>query len=591
MKLKMQSRLKFSLLFLVVGLLPMILVSLIATYSGSEDIKQKVYNQLTAINQIKKHAIKDYFKARRNDMLVLSDTADTLSIQAFSKLANTQDLKKAQIEDYLKGNQAQLHFLSSLQSVKESLLETSSAFDQPIAWRALLDKYDTNYAKLLTLSGWHDFFLINLEGDIVYSVMREEDLGKNLAKDLTQSSFSLAFSLAKASLDNSFKFADYLPYSPSNNAPAAFGIKPITQEGQRIGYIAYQQPIEKINAILGHRAGMGETGESYLVGQDHLMRSDSYLNPENFSVVASFANQNKIQTKAVNEGLAGHSSTGIIQDYNNHPVLSSWDYIELSDSHRWALISEIDVFEALNPQTSGGDEYYQHYIEHYGYYDLLLIQPDGYVFYSVNKGAELHTNILNGPYADTNLSELIRQVSRTGHYGFVDFALYAPTNEPASFIAQPIKDNHGKTILYIALEMPTEGITNIMENRKGMGRTGESFLVGPDFKMRSNTYLDPIAHSIKASLSGNAEESMIDSLLIRQALAGKSGTDTLLGYSGNPVLSSYDRVKFENFNWAIVSEIDKAEAYASIYKYVFLICFIMFLSSVLIAILGYLVAK
>jgi methyl-accepting chemotaxis protein len=591
MKLKMQSRLKFSLLFLVVGLLPMILVSLIATYSGSEDIKQKVYNQLTAINQIKKHAIKDYFKARRNDMLVLSDTADTLSIQAFSKLANTQDLKKAQIEDYLKGNQAQLHFLSSLQSVKESLLETSSAFDQPIAWRALLDKYDTNYAKLLTLSGWHDFFLINLEGDIVYSVMREEDLGKNLTKDLTQSSFSLAFSLAKASLDNSFKFADYLPYSPSNNAPAAFGIKPITQEGQRIGYIAYQQPIEKINAILGHRAGMGETGESYLVGQDHLMRSDSYLNSENFSVVASFANQNKIQTKAVNEGLAGHSSTGIIQDYNNHPVLSSWDYIELSDSHRWALISEIDVFEALNPQTSGGDEYYQHYIEHYGYYDLLLIQPDGYVFYSVNKGAELHTNILNGPYADTNLSELIRQVSRTGHYGFVDFALYAPTNEPASFIAQPIKDNHGKTILYIALEMPTEGITNIMENRKGMGRTGESFLVGPDFKMRSNTYLDPIAHSIKASLSGNAEESMIDSLLIRQALAGKSGTDTLLGYSGNPVLSSYDRVKFENFNWAIVSEIDKAEAYASIYKYVFLICFIMFLSSVLIAILGYLVAK
>lgn len=591
MKLKTQSRLKFSLLFLFVGLLPMILVTLIATYSGSEDIKQKVYNQLTAINQIKKQAVKSYFKARRNDMAVLSDTAETLSAQAFSKLANTQDLKKAQIEDYLKGNQAQLHFISSQQNVKNSLVEISQAFDNPIAWRELLDKHDTNYASLLELSGWYDFFLINLEGDIVYSVMREEDLGKNLAKDLTQSSFSLAFSLAKASLDNTFKFADYLPYSPSNNAPAAFGVKPIAKEGQRIGYIAYQQPIEKINEILGHRAGMGETGESYLVGQDHLMRSDSYLNPESFSVKASFANQNKIQTKAVNEGLAGRSSTGIIQDYNNHPVLSSWDYIEFNDGHRWALISEIDVSEALSPQTSGGKEYYQNYIEHYGYYDLLLIQPDGYVFYSVNKGAELHTNILNGPYADTNLSELIRQVSRTGRYGFVDYALYAPTAEPASFIAQPIKDSHGKTILYIALEMPTEGITNIMENRKGMGRTGESFLVGPDFKMRSNTYLDPIAHSIKASLSSNAEESMIDSLLIRQALAGKSGTDTLLGYSGNPVLSSYDRVKFENFNWAIVSEIDKAEAFASIYKYIFLICAIMFLSSILIAILGYLVAK
>ena len=58
MKTIIQSRLKFSLLFLIIGLLPMMLVSIIATYSGSQDIKQKVYNQLTAINQIKKQGYK-----------------------------------------------------------------------------------------------------------------------------------------------------------------------------------------------------------------------------------------------------------------------------------------------------------------------------------------------------------------------------------------------------------------------------------------------------------------------------------------------------------------------------------------------------
>jgi len=591
MKTIIQSRLKLSLLFVIIGLLPMMLVSTIATYSGSQDIKQKVYNQLTAINQIKKQAIKSYFKDRRNDIEVLSDTAETLSYQAFSKLANTQALKKAQIEDYLKNNQAQLNFLSYQKNVKETIIELSQAFDKPSIWQGLLDTHDKEYANLLELSGWYDFFLINLEGDIIYSVMRESDLGKNLIKDLTQSSFNLAFSLSKATTANTFKFADYLPYYPSDNEPAAFGVKPVMQEGQRIGYIAYQQPLEKINEILGHRAGMGTTGESYLVGQDHLMRSDSSFNPKDFSVVTSFSNQNKIQTRAVNEGLAGRSGTGIIQGYKNNPVLSNWNYIELGDSHRWALISEIDVAEALNSKISNDDEFYQHYVEHYGYYDLFLIQPDGYVFYSVKKDATLQSNILDGAYADTNLSQLIRQISQTGRYGLTDFAPYAPTNEPASFIAQPIKDQQGRTILYIALEMPIEGITKIMENRKGMGQTGESYLVGPDLKMRSNSYLDPIEHSVKTSLSGTVEENGIDSMMIRQALAGKSGTGLIIDYNKHTVLASYDRITFEGFNWAIVSEIDKTEAFASIYEYIFLICSIMLLSSVLIGILGFLVAK
>ena len=75
---------------------------------------------------------------------------------------------------------------------------------------------------------------------------------------------------------------------------------------------------------------MGETGESYLVGQDYLMRSNSYLNPSQYSVEASFANNNKVQTKAANSALNGEQGTQVIMDYNNNPVVSGWDYIELT---------------------------------------------------------------------------------------------------------------------------------------------------------------------------------------------------------------------------------------------------------------------
>ena len=64
-----------------------------------------------------------------------------------------------------------------------------------------------------------------------------------------------------------------------------------------IGYVAFQVPINKINNIMLRRDGMGRTGETYLVGQDGLMRCDSYLDKEGRSVVASFKNNIKVDTK------------------------------------------------------------------------------------------------------------------------------------------------------------------------------------------------------------------------------------------------------------------------------------------------------
>ncbi len=348
MNTRLKLKAKFTLLFIAIGLIPMLIVSIISTYSGTEDAKNKVYNQLTAINQIKKQAVETYFTERKGDMAVLVNIADTLSTQAFSKLAAVQNIKKSQLEDYFNNNRTQLNLLSSQKSVQNALVELNSAFNQPKQWNALLDKFDKEYSNLLGYFGWYDFFLINLEGDIVYSVTRESDLGQNLNQDLSDSSFNQAFQLVNSSQGNAIQFADFLPYAPSNNDPAAFAVKPILKNGQRIGYLAYQQPIEKINEILGNRTGMGETGESYLVGQDNLMRSDSYLNPKDYSVKASFAGQNKILTQAAVEALKGNRNTDTILDYNNNPVLSSWDYIDLGSGIRWAMISEIDVAEALN---------------------------------------------------------------------------------------------------------------------------------------------------------------------------------------------------------------------------------------------------
>lgn len=585
-------KIKFILIFMVIGLIPAIIVSVISTMSSSTDVTDKVYNQLTAINQIKKQSIKNYFAERQGDMGVLIDIADSMQQQAFMKLSAVNELKKSQLNDYFNKNNVQLEILANQKSTQQAISKLTTNFSDKKQWRSLLNKYDENYKSLLSNFGWYDFFIISTKGTIVYSVTRESDLGQQIPKDLTNSSFNQAFNLAKQSDSSDIQFGDFRPYAPSNNDPAAFIIKPVTVKGKRIGYVAYQQPLDKINSILGNRQGMGETGESYLVGQDKLMRSNSYLNPTEFSVAASFADNNQVQTLATESALSGNKDTNVILDYNNNAVVSSWDYIDMSSTVRWAIISEVDVAEAFNPKTANNEDFYKLYIEKYGYYDLFLINPNGHIFYTVTQEADFNTNILSGKYASSNLGSLITDISETNQYGFVDFSPYEPSNgDPAAFIAQPLLNASGQVSLYVALQLPLQGIQAIMGVRDGMGETGESYLVGSDLRMRSNSFLDPQGRTVKASFAGSVQKNGVDTEAVKLALAGKSGTEIITDYNGNPVLSSFDKIDFGTFSWAILSEIDEAEAFVSIRNNTLFMLVLMVVILIIISFVGLLIGK
>ncbi|MFT5716538.1 MAG: methyl-accepting chemotaxis protein [Oleiphilaceae bacterium] len=585
-------KVKFITIFIVLGLTPAVIVSFISTMNSSADVTGKVYNELTAINQIKKQSIESYFAERQGDMGVLINIADTMQQQAFMKLSAINKLKKSQLNDYFKSNNIQLEILANENNTHQAIAELVNNFSNKKRWQNSLNKFDKNYKPLLSYFGWYDFFIISTKGTIVYSVTRESDLGQKIPKDLIDSSFAQAFSLAKQSPSADIQFGDFLPYAPSNNDPAAFIVKPVEVNGKRIGYIAYQQPLDNINRILGDREGMGESGESYLVGQDKLMRSNSYLNPTEYSVKASFTNNNKVQTEAAHSALNGEKNTSVIMDYNNNPVVSSWDYIDIGSGIRWAIISEIDVSEAFNPKTANNEDFYKSYIEKYGYYDLFLINPSGHIFYTVTKEADFNTNILTGKYASSNLGRLIKDISQNKQYGLVDFAPYEPSNgDPAAFIAQPLLKTDGQAALYVALQLPLEGIQKIMGIREGMGETGESYLVGNDLRMRSNSFLDPKGHTVKASFAGSVQQNGVDTDAAKRALKGENGTDIIIDYNGNPVLSSFDIIEFPTFNWAILSEIDEPEAFASIRHNTQLMSILMIIIAGLVVMIGFLVAK
>ncbi|MCH7872082.1 MAG: methyl-accepting chemotaxis protein [Planctomycetes bacterium] len=527
-------------------------------------LEKTAYNQLIALRDVKKRQVETYFGERKGDMGVLVENVGTLRNEAFNKLIAVREIKKNQIESYFKDR------LGLLTDVQMNLRFTkgapafTEAFAQGLESEAYKQTYEQRFAGLnvfCEIFGFYDVFLMDPQGNVVFTVAKEADWGTNLVSGpLKESGLAEAFERGKSATT----FVDFAWYGPSKE-PASFVSTPLRDDtGQLVGVAAFQVSLKEINAIMQERAGLGETGESYLIGPDKLMRSDSFLDPENHTVVASFNNPSKgsVDTDAARAVLAGASAAKVILDYNGNPVLSAYTPVEVGGV-TWGLLTEIDVAEAFCPKDAQGEYFYKKYAEIYGYYDLFLINPDGYCFYTVAQEADYQTNLVNGKYSSSNLGKLTRQVLANKSFGFADFEPYAPSNgTPAAFIAQPVIFD-GKTEIIVALQLPLDAINGIMGVRAGMGETGETYLVGPDKLMRSDSFLDPTNHTVAASFKNPAGGS-VDTDAAKAALGGATDAKLITDYNGNPVLSAYAPIDVFGTRWALLAEIDESEALAAV---------------------------
>lgn len=549
---------KLILAFLFIGILPLAVSGLISYYQAGKALKSASFRQLNSVREIKKKQIENFFKERKGDMKVLLETVGTLREGAFKQLNAIQKNKKKAVIELARQWQTDIAAQQSRSICTkgmahyENYLATGEITPEYKRFASIIDKF-------IQATGYYDFFVINPEGIVVHTQAKEADYQTNLISGpYKDSGLARAF---HGAIQGKTVLIDFAPYAPSNNEPAAFIAAPVLFKGKQTGVVALQLSMDKLQSIMDERTGLGKTGETYLVGSDLLMRSNSFLDPEYHSVQSSFANpiKGKVDTEAVHWALAGEDRTGVIKDYNGNLVLSAAAPLDLAGL-RWAIVSEIDLAEAFSPVNTDGGEYFAKYVKSYGYYDLFLINPDGFCFYTAAKEADFQTNFLNGKYASSNLGRLVRSVNKKKSFGIADFEPYPPSNnEPAAFIAQPYISDNGKIEVIIALQLSLDAINGIMQQREGMGTSGETYLVGPDMLMRSDSFLDPKNHSVKASFA-RPDRGKVNTIATQKSLGGKTATEIITDYNGNRVLSSYTPVKIENLHWALIAEIDEAEA-------------------------------
>ena len=189
--------------------------------------------------------------------------------------------------------------------------------------------------------GYYDVFLISPKGDILYTVAKESDFATNLKTGPYRASpLADVFRRALAQPDAPVDFSDFARYGPSNNDPAAFAAHAVKKGDTVIGVFAVQIPAEPLNALMHFTAGMGATGETYLVGADGLMRSQSRF------LKAPTLLETKVENASTRDGLSGGSGAHVVPDYRGIPVLSVYAPVDFG-GQKWVLLAEIDEAEVL----------------------------------------------------------------------------------------------------------------------------------------------------------------------------------------------------------------------------------------------------
>jgi len=195
----------------------------------------------------------------------------------------------------------------------------------------------------LIAKGYYDIFLFDNEGHLVYSVFKEDDFATNFSErggQWANTDLGRAFRDAISAPDGRIGFFDFAPYAPSHGAPASFLASPIFANGERIGVLAFQMPIDGINEIMMETTGLGQTGEALLVAEDGLLRNDVRSTQINDILQTRFELSN-VQS-------AGQSGETVRSNFVDRNVAATLIPVEF-EAANWSTVAVQDMAEKGAP--------------------------------------------------------------------------------------------------------------------------------------------------------------------------------------------------------------------------------------------------
>ena len=406
----MKSRLKIGskiiLITVPITMIAVMLAALISGYSSRTALEKAAFARLTAVRELKAQQIEGYFDLVSNQVATIA-SAPSIA-EAFADLGyalvslptiasgsnedNTLNVTRYYSEEF--GPRLKETRMTGIDDVLISSLvpndpvalliqselvvgQIAEPNEQPsFSWKYFLDlqkKLTGEFQEFTKRFEIKSIYLVLAEDQrVAYTTNRGIELGTSLTNGPHRDSNLGKVALAATKVEaGETVFSDFEKYLPALGRPTAFVAAPVFGSSERTGTVIFEISVDTINDIMtSHQlwqdVGLGVSGETYLVGEDLLLRNQSrfliedreqYLEmireigtPED--IVRQIESQSnsiglqQVDTIGTRAALAGETDTQIFPDYRGVDVLSAFRPLNVPGIN-WVIMSEIDKAEAL----------------------------------------------------------------------------------------------------------------------------------------------------------------------------------------------------------------------------------------------------
>ena len=235
-------------------------------------------------------------------------------------------------------------------------------------------------------------------------------------------------------------------------------------------------------------------------------------------------------------------------------------FIENAATSAGAVIALSDFYGAAHQSM---DPWFRTFAVQHGYRDILFIDRDGNVAYSLAKRSDFTRNIADPALAQSALGQAAAQAKalRAGETTVTDFSVYGPTGRPISFAATPVFQKLGDKqdfVGVLVVQLPSEAIDYFLNKADGFGSQGEAIIVGPDGLLRSNS---------RFGAGGDILRRRFDDPALLKAGA-HDGVVFTKGYRGSMVAAAVP-FRLGNLTWTVIAAESTDDVFAPVHHTVF----------------------
>ncbi|RJX74465.1 response regulator [Vibrio sinensis] len=329
------------LAFLVLSITPLTVIALFFLHSHSQDLEEQSTSHLISMRDSKQQQVVDYLLAKESEVMgfVRSELAYASGgrfyglVNAFQSLGlDVEQARKYAQKRYIKG---------SGNEVKTAILPQSLVYTGTERYRLLHTRYHNSYLELLKRSDFDDILLVDIDGNVTYSINKDDNYGTNLLSGrYKESNLGQAFhQLTERVAAERKSDEDYTPviisdFAMENGKPIAWLGAPIIQHGYLHSYAMFRLPNNAITKLIAD-TNNALSMQTLLVGSDHKPRTLAYPQEDIDK-----------STEVIDLALQGITSVGSYSNTVGESIMAAYSPVVLKDL-RWALVVEVPEEQAF----------------------------------------------------------------------------------------------------------------------------------------------------------------------------------------------------------------------------------------------------